>query len=189
MLTLDAPSVPPTMTETQIVYVVADASPRGGSVGEFGYCMIADDSGGGGMSVVKPFEKMIPSRIVKALHDSARLGVSVLDPGDEEWLANWQKSFSVKVLRQPEHGEVRAIDESLGYFPEKGYLGSDRVDVLVEGKTPDKQPISALEHVFVRVVSSETQMRLLRDGAKWKAYIKRNCPASSEFWRIGHPKG
>ena len=128
MLTFDTPNVPPIMTEAQSAYVMVDASRRSDSVGEFGYCMIADDLGGGSVSVVKPFEKMIPPRVAKALRASARLGVSVLEPGDEEWLAKWQESFSVKVLHQPEYGEIRLTGDSMGYLPKNGYLGNDRVD-------------------------------------------------------------
>ncbi len=185
MLFLGLPDVPVQMMDTHPTYVAAiTTNDHTTNQENFGYCMIADDSMGGVVDITWPFYDLIPKRIQKALDDSGQLGTSVLEPNDADWLAEWQKSFTIKILRQPAHGDIRSGEGSLGYMPKEGYLGKDRVDVQIEGKAPDGRLVSARANVFIRAVSNDKRSDLLGSSNKMSEYIKQNCPAPTEFWKI-----
>ena len=191
MLFLAIPDVPAQIIDIHPSYVAATTTnDRAVNQGNFGYCMIADMDGSltGGIDITQPFYNLIPKHIQKALDDSAQLGVSVLDPSDEAWLAKWQDSFEVVVLRQPEHAELRRHDNSqfVGITPKEGYLGKDRMDILIKGRAPDGHSVSARVNIFIRVDTKGNLRDLLDNYSKMTTYLKQNCPEPKEFWKIDH---
>lgn len=105
------------------------------------------------------------------------------------WFSEWPNTLTKTVLRGPEHGTIvnlegGKIGSNTGYLPNKGYLGKDRIDLLVEGKDDLGRPISVALRYYVQVLSKkEIQKAIVNEQAADKSMMKY-CGTKKESWRI-----
>jgi hypothetical protein len=112
-------------------------------------------------------------------------------PGvDWDWYAEWENSLKVTILRAPKHGKVNHIDgtgyPSYTYLPDEGYLGKDRLDLLVEGKDDLGRPIAMTFRYYINVLS-EKEKRTMVDTGTYYQVAQKYCGTTKKSWRISQP--
>ena len=102
---------------------------------------------------------------------------------DFDWLAKWEKSLKVSVLRAPAHGKLTQVDQDYGMLitPDVDYIGKDRVDLLVEGKDDLGRPFALTLRYQINVVGRESGPGL---NAIKHPDSKELCGTVKYFWRI-----
>ncbi len=102
---------------------------------------------------------------------------------DFEWLAKWEKSLKVSVLRAPAHGKLVQVDRDapMLFTPDVDYLGTDRVDLLVTGNDDLGHPFALTLRYHINVVGRESGPGL---NATKHPDSKELCGRAKYHWRI-----
>jgi hypothetical protein len=82
----------------------------------------------------------------------------------------WEDSFVLTVLREPKHGELKYLSQ---YVPDKGYLGKDRFDILVEAEDVLGQPIAVTLRYYVNVLTEEDDHKIIKSDRTWTQALKK----------------
>ena len=102
---------------------------------------------------------------------------------DWDWYDRWEDSFSITVLRQPQHGKV--VVDNKGYLPDKGYFGKDRIDLLVEGKDDLGRSIAMTLRYYINVLPREELHKIANSKIDvFNRYVKKYCGTTKREWRI-----
>ena len=102
-----------------------------------------------------------------------------------KWLREWDNSLVIKVTVPPKHGDM-LIDDRMdeahpSYSPHKGYVGKDRVEVLVSGKDLEGRSISKKLVYFINVLPEKEMDAVVK---KYSAAVKKYCGTADPVWRI-----
>ena len=102
-----------------------------------------------------------------------------------KWLNEWSNSLVIKVTVPPMHGEM-VIDDRItrmhpSYSPHKGYVGKDRLEVLVTGKDLEGRAISKKLVYFINVLPQKEMDVVVK---KYSASVKKYCGTTKPVWRI-----
>ena len=187
MLILDMPEAAPVPVYETIQ--VAAATPSAVRKMTYGTCVLtffADREGGGG-AIISP-EFYMEDFLPKDLKDTLRLPGG--GGGNQElwdWHADWQNHLTVKVLQKPQHGKLN-IDNG-EYYPEIGYLGKDRIDLLVEGKDDKGRPIAMKQIYYINVILHSEMKKAIVSDKTFDQAIKKYCGTSTHHWRISSGEG
>ena len=102
---------------------------------------------------------------------------------DFDWLAKWEKSLKVSVLRAPAHGKLTQVDQDSEMLitPDVDYIGKDRVDLLVTGKDDLGRPFALTLRYYINVVGREFGPGL---NAIKHPDSKELCGTVKNRWRI-----
>lgn len=101
------------------------------------------------------------------------------------WFENWQKSIRVTVVSAPRHGRM-IVDDKIdrrqpSYFPNKGFVGKDRVDVLVSAKDGKGRLVTRKLVYFINVLPGETFEKLADNH---RPMVKRHCGKDAPVWPV-----
>lgn len=104
-----------------------------------------------------------------------------------DWLEQ-ADSFAKTVLLAPKHGKLVNFenDPYIQYLPEKGYIGKDRIDLLVEGKDDLGRPIAMTIRFYINVLPRQEIDKAIVNGQTYAKAIKKYCGTSKEAWRISY---
>jgi hypothetical protein len=104
-----------------------------------------------------------------------------------DWLEQ-ADSFAKTVLLAPKHGKLVNFenDPYIQYLPEKGYIGKDRIDLLVEGKDDLGRPIAMTVRYYINVLPSKEIDKVIVDERTYSKAIKKYCGTSKQAWRISY---
>lgn len=101
------------------------------------------------------------------------------------WFDNWARAVKVVVVRAPIHGSMiqdEAMDpDHPSYRPNKGFVGKDRVDVLVSAKGAKGRLVTRKLVYFINVVP-EVQFGKIADNHQ--LMIRRHCGQAEPVWSI-----
>jgi hypothetical protein len=105
---------------------------------------------------------------------------------DWEWYGEWLESFKVTIFKQPAHGKFVNLRNDprlhdLQYLPGRGYLGKDRVDVLVEGKDDRGRSIALTLKYYINVLPEQKLSQIVEEGKSAKTQEKL-CGKSESYW-------
>jgi hypothetical protein len=101
-----------------------------------------------------------------------------------DWVLEWLNSFKITVLRTPQHGKMVG-KENNQYLPDKGYLGKDRIDLLVEAMDDLGRPTAVTFRFYINVLSEKERYKIADSkGAAFNRYIKKYCGTTRVIWRI-----
>ena len=103
-----------------------------------------------------------------------------------DWFSDWVDSFKVTELHAPNHGMFINNGSSSTYLPNKGYVGKDRLDILVEAKDDLGRPIAMTIKYYINVLKRKDFAKAI-DGDDDKEYTKalrKYCGANKGYWRI-----
>lgn len=102
-----------------------------------------------------------------------------------EWSGKWEAELKITVLRGPAHGKFVNVKNvpSNQYLPNKGYLGPDRIELLVEGSDDLQRPIAMTLRYFINVVP-RTELQKISGRRHYWRMIKKYCGTSTKSWRI-----
>ncbi|MCL2020838.1 MAG: hypothetical protein FWG81_01725 [Betaproteobacteria bacterium] len=112
-----------------------------------------------------------------------------------EWFWEWEESLKITVLRAPSNGTIIVMEDrgDATYLPNKGYIGKDRVDLLVEGKDDSGRPIALTLRYYINVLNNKDYAKIFNlDGENEGAYAKalqKYCGVSKKYWRISEVDG
>ena len=134
------------------------------------------------LDLVGPMTYFLSPKIQKTL------GTRMAAPGgdiDWDWFNNWRDSFTITVLRKPQHGKMvdSKVVETILYLPNKGYLGKDRIDLLVEAKDDRGRPVAMTLRHYINVLSKEK----LESISDIHQAFQKACGTRKSFWRISQP--
>lgn len=103
-----------------------------------------------------------------------------------DWVANWESSFKYTVLHQPEHGKfVNMKNDPYGeYLPDLGYLGKDRIDLLVEAKDDLGRPIALTIIYYVNVILADEINAGVESEQTYEKILNKYCGTNTDRWRI-----
>jgi hypothetical protein len=73
------------------------------------------------------------------------------------------------------------------YLPKKGYLGKDRVDLLVEGKDDLGRSVAMTLRYYINVLTEEDWSKAASDNRGYAHAIKKYCGTTKHLWRIAQP--
>jgi hypothetical protein len=109
-----------------------------------------------------------------------------IDQDVDDWYLDWQESLKTSIVRAPQHGEYVVIDDRYHehYLPEKGYVGKDRIDMLIEGKDDRGRPISATIRFYLNVVPEKELNKAIANSRTYSHAIKQYCGTNKDTWRI-----
>jgi Matrixin len=119
------------------------------------------------------------------LQDSLRKPSS-LNEDKVESVDRWTESLTVKVVRQPLHGILRADSKGVEgvYFASQGYIGKDRIDYLIEGKDYQGRPLSLTIVYYINVPTLNEFRYSANTKQSYKEALKRHCGTPLSEWRI-----
>lgn len=102
---------------------------------------------------------------------------------DWDWYNKWQKSLKVSVLRAPAFGSLEDAKQNINLLvtPNTGYLGKDRVDVLVEGEDDLGRPLALTLRYYLTVLNKTEEQRIYNSK---DLPFKELCGKSHNRWRI-----
>jgi hypothetical protein len=121
-------------------------------------------------------------QLMLSLPSGAHLSQEAVD-----WLEQ-ADSFAKTVLLAPKHGELVNLenDPYIQYLPEKGYIGKDRIDLLVEGEDDLGRPIAMTIRYYINVLPRKEIDRVIVDEQTYSKAIKKYCGTSKQAWRISY---
>lgn len=104
-----------------------------------------------------------------------------------DWLEQ-ADSFAKTVLLAPKHGKLVNFenDPYIQYLPEKGYIGKDRIDLLVEGEDELGRPIAMTIRYYINVLPRKEIDKVIVNEQTYAKAIKKYCGTSKEAWRISY---
>lgn len=106
---------------------------------------------------------------------------SNMDADALAWYGEWEKSFKVAILRSPEYGRMANDRGELtdpkyaSYRPNPGFVGQDRVDLLVEAKDDLGQPIAMTIRYFLNVLPRKEIEKLTVTNSSYLNAVKKFC--------------
>lgn len=153
-----------------------------GSVRTEGICTIADMNAKGissPMAELMGYDFYMRDMLSKAFVEQYTRGVS--SDALRKYM-EWSHSLDIEILRLPKHGNM-VIQDDLdiypSYLPTEGYIGKDRVDVLVKAKDLEGRPIAKKLVFFINVLSEKES----KDIQHTKAQFQKYCGVQ-RHWRI-----
>jgi hypothetical protein len=114
-----------------------------------------------------------------------RVRKNSLSQKDWDTFSDWEKHVSLQVLTPPRHGKV-SPPGLLSYFANDGYIGKDRIEVIVSGQDLNGHEISMKLIYFINVVRKE-DFHSIADN--YDQSLAKFCHVRREFWRISRTRG
>ena len=104
-----------------------------------------------------------------------------------DWYDQWLPTLTTTLLRAPQHGKFVNVqnDPNNEYLADRGYIGKDRIDMLVEGKDDLGRPISLTVRYYINVLSDKEKAKLRDEKTADKTY-RKYCGTSKIYWRISN---
>jgi hypothetical protein len=113
---------------------------------------------------------------------------SVMSDAEWEWSQKWSDGFTTQVLKQPTHGKLVIDNKGMvsGYLPDVGYVGKDRIELLVRGVDDLQRPIAMKLISYVNVVSETALDKAIASKQSYVRTLQKYCGISNPngFWRI-----
>jgi hypothetical protein len=101
------------------------------------------------------------------------------------WFENWANTIRVVVIRTPQHGRM-VLDDRMyqtlpSYVPDNGFVGKDRVDVLVSAKDASDHLITRKLVYFINVLPAKKMEEFVDH---YQPMVKRYCGRGAPVWPI-----
>jgi hypothetical protein len=157
-------TMPQAVQQESIVLVAASNSVSSVRKMTFGVCELfyateddvseANDSSVNSLHPTTYMNDFLPAEMKNLLESHGSGGI------DWEWYGEWLESFKVTIFKQPAHGKFVNLRNDpklhdLQYLPDRGYLGKDHVDVLVEGKDDRGRSIALTLKYYINVLPGQ----------------------------------
>jgi hypothetical protein len=175
----DVPTIP--VSETTLVAVGPTDSVK---TLNYGVCSLAVENTHGhaefDLNIDGFLVDFLPKELQRSFEDSS------LNPDQSNVVFDWMDSITIKRLQEPEHG---IMSNKTQYLPNEGYIGKDRVVLLLEGKDLDGHPFSIKLNYYINVIPNAEWHHAMENRKDYLQALKKYCGTTRGNWQISDRAG
>jgi len=168
MLLLAMADVPPIPVSE--IALVAVAPTNSVKTLNYGVCSLAEENTKGhaefDLNIYGFLVDFLPKELKQGFGDNS------LNPDQSNVVFDWMDSITIKRLQEPEHG---VMSNKAQYLPNEGYIGKDRVVLLLEGNDLDGHPFSIKLNYYINVMPESEWHHAMLNRKDYQQALKKYC--------------